>query len=196
MGPLERTFIKSTFDALNDFIASNLGYILSSPEIPISDTVSESKSPFTVRVPGRQPKKPSAIVDFRREGERSATVRKLVEAGEVDFFDLSGKVAAWFRDSLFWPKTYLFVTQATIKRGHNSWKLTGILATKLEYGELAEDAEKIVEQMQRGVVHKKISKAIVYPHFVAKGGRIVTEDEARSSNPNPARRTTSTNSCV
>jgi hypothetical protein len=171
--------IKSTFNALNDFVATNVAYILSLPEISPSDRVSEKKSPFNLRLAGRVPTKPAVVVDFKREGERSATMRRLVDANDAGFFELSEKLASWFRDSLFWPKTYLFVTQATIRRGRTSWRIAGILATKLEYGEFAEDAEKIVEQMQKGVIRKKIRKGIVYPHYVEKDGGLVREAEVK-----------------
>ena len=171
--------IKATFNALNDFIAANVAYIVGLPEIVPDSRIPQRDSAFKLPLSGRLPRKPAQVVEFKKQGERPATVRKLVNANEVEFFDLSEKVARWFRDALFWPKTYLFVAQTTITRGRSSWRVVGVLATKLEYGEFAEDAEKIVEQMQRGVIRKKIKKGMVYPHYTEENGRVVRRNSVK-----------------
>jgi hypothetical protein len=171
--------IKATFNALNEFIAANVGYIVGLPEILPDSGIPQRDSVFKLPLSGRLPRKPAQVVEFKKQGERSATVRKLVDASDVAFFDLSEKVARWFRDALFWPKTYLFVAQTTITRGRSPWRVVGILATKLEYGEFAEDAEKIVEQMQRGVIRKKIKKGMVYPHYTQENGHVVRRNSVK-----------------
>lgn len=170
--------LQPTYKVLTDFVASNVVMILNTDEVVPVESSERLRPAVYVEKAKTRTRARSYVVDFYKT-DRLSTLRKLAGAREAEFFDLSENIANWFKEALFWPKTYLFIAQFTVSQGGLSHTFVGILATNLSHGQLAEHEEKILEQIKKGVIAKKIRKGLVFPHLVVQGDELRLEPKAK-----------------
>src|SRR2546429_3665181 len=157
---------------LSDFVKENMALLFSMPEVSVTSLDRKSHSAIRLQSALGVTKRRAVLTAFEEEGEEFRTIQSLRVASEVDFFKLSEKVAGWFKETSFWPKTYLFIVQALITYGKFSTKAVAILASRLEYGDLAEHEETVVEQIKGAVIRRRIRKGMIYPHVREKNGKL------------------------
>ena len=176
------------FRVLREFISRNLVYILNMDEEILGENSERMKAAIFLNSKRKLSLKRAYVLDFWKT-DRLKILREIAESNEAQFIDLSYKIADWLRDSLFWPKTYLFVAQFKLKDLTGSIGFVGILLTKLLRGQLAEHPERILEQLDTGVIGTDIKKGHVFPHIAIKGNALATEEKVKSfeDHPNPAK---------
>jgi len=178
--------IQPSFKVLRDFIESNLAMIVNMREESPGESETVGPALF-VESSGRRTRKRAYVLGFWKT-ERARVLSDITRASQLVFLDLSVKVANWLKESLFWPKTYLFMVQFNISEVKSSKGFVGVLLTKLKVGQLAENPETILRQIREGVIDSGIKKGHVFPHITMGGNGLAIEEKVKSfeDQPSPA----------
>ncbi len=175
--------IQPSFKVLRNFIESNLAMVLNMAE-ESPTTTEAARSALFVEPRGRRTRKRAYVLGFWKT-DRLPVLRKIVDANQSLFLDLSETIANWLKNSLFWPKTYLFVVQFDVPEVKQSKGFVGILLTKLKSGQLAEDEKTILQQIRQGVIDNNIKKAHLFPHVIMGGNGLAVEERVKAFEDQP-----------
>jgi len=161
--------IQPSFKVLRDFIESNLAMIVNMREESPGESETVGPALF-VESSGRRTRKRAYVLGFWKT-ERARVLSDITRASQLVFLDLSVKVANWLKESLFWPKTYLFIVQFEIPEVKSSKGFVGIL-----------------RQIREGVIDSGIKKGHVFPHITMGGNGLAIEEKVKSfeDQPSPA----------
>ena len=166
------------FPELKDFIYKNIVTLFNMPEYSIEMGLSNAVLYVKGGRRGRLPK--AYITEFEERNEKFTLIDSIRRSCDDKIFVLgSERIAEWFREERYWPKTYLFIVQCSIEVGSFSESFIGIMATKLEYGVLAESPDKIMEQLRQGIIGDIIKKGMIYPHIVEENGILKVEPRVK-----------------
>jgi hypothetical protein len=175
----EESLSSGTYPDFHRLIRTNLATILNLRE-SLSQNGDEEVIPSPVHVEGGDKRKQrwakSDIASPKENTNRYVLVdNAALSKSDDEFVTAADTITLWFKDTRFWPKTYLFITQFTAKAGNFVAHSCGILTTKLESGTLVTDPEVIVRQLQREQVGKIVKKGLVYPRIININGKMTTK---------------------
>lgn len=171
---------KPPYATLWKFVTQNLSVMFNLPETPVLRGRSKSRPPITLLTKDARKERARAYVcDFlQTKGKELLHALSAANQGKK-FEDCATEVGELFKETPFWPKTYLFTAQFRVESKTFSHNYAGILATKLEYGVLAENQAIILEQLKQGTINEKVNKGLIYPHTIERAKSIEVEDRAK-----------------
>ncbi len=175
--------IQPSFKVLRDFIEANLAVIVNMREETPGTSDATAPALF-VESRSRRTRKRAYVLGFWKT-ERLKVLRDIAEASQSLFLESSEKVANWLKESLFWPKTYLFIAQFVIPEVKSSKGFVGILLTKLKSGQLAENQETVLRQIREGVIDSSIKKGHVFPHVIMGEKGLAVEEKVKAFEDQP-----------
>ena len=188
---LDNTKLSSrTYSVLSNFLYKNLVILVNAFEIPRLEK-KEIRPP--IHIEGGDPRRERAIsyvTSFADREKGALLLNDLRFCRDDDSFSAcTRKVSQLFLATPFWPRTYLFVTQFSIKHESFTDDFTGIMTTRLHYGQLAEDPRRVISQIKSGVIGDTIKKAAIYPHIFEKDGKATSEPYVKvyEDTPRPAK---------
>jgi len=172
--------LSTTYSVLSDFVYRNLAILVNLFEIPRLER-QEIRPP--IHLEGGDPRKERAkayVSSFMDEEKGPLTLNNLrLCKDDSSFSTYAREISQRFLETRFWPRTYLFILQFSIKHKDFSKRFVAILTTKLQYGQLAEDTRKVIYQIETGVIGDTVKKAMIYPYIFEKKGKITIEPYAK-----------------
>jgi hypothetical protein len=172
--PIYSTFNKFLTDNVTILFNKGEAYYLHSKDI---------KSPplLLASVDARKERSRAYLVPFKKKGSKRNLLNEVRNSkSRHELLKATNKIASLFRQTPFWPKSYLFVIRFNISYKSFRHNFVGIFITRLEQGRLAEDATKIIEQLKRGIIGDVVKKGLIYPHVTRKKGKLLLERKAKS----------------
>ena len=178
-----------TYSVLLTFLYKNLVILVNLFEIP---RMERKKIHPPIHLEGGDPKKElaKAYITSFTDKKNGVLLNDLQLCDDDDSFSIyAHKISQLFLETRFWPRTYLFITQFSIKHPRIIERFIGILTTKLQYGQLAEDPERIISQIESGIIGDTVKKAAIYPHISEENGKIITKPYVKvyEDTPRPAK---------
>jgi len=179
-----------TYSILSTFLYKNLAILMNLFEIPRLER-QEIRPP--IHLEGGDPRKERAkayVTSFIDTAKGPLILDGLrLCKDDVSFSTYAREMSQRFLETRFWPRTYLFLLQFSVMHSSFSEKFAAILTTKLQYGQLAEDARRVIDQIRYGVIGDTVKKAAIYPHIFEKNGKIESEPYIKvyEDNPYPAK---------
>jgi len=161
---------------LTDFLTQNIAMILNLDE-RIQGATTERPSDLFLSTRLRS-RKTAVVVGFEK-ADNEKFMHSLLDAGDVPFIDGAKSIAELFRESLFWPRSYLFVVQFVVILPRKELPFLAVLATNVAYGELREHEKNVVDLIKEGIISKRIRKGIIYPKAIARDGGITYERKCK-----------------
>ncbi|MHA1664301.1 MAG: hypothetical protein ACTSVW_00495 [Candidatus Njordarchaeales archaeon] len=180
--------LSEKFSTLNNFICNNIATIFNLYEV--SMLTSEIREIPRLRISGsfgRIRRSKAYICEFFKDRSRELLNRIRTCEKDEDFRREANILAEDFRRTLFWPKCYLFIVQFSLTSVLKE-NFLAVLTTKLTHGALAENPEKIIEQLKKRLIDEKVKKGMIFPHIIQKDDKLTTEYKAKvyEDNPKPA----------
>lgn len=185
----QKFFTKSIPIGILETLEENLKALLSFPEAEIKRDTGE-KPPIICDTPllnkirdGAQSK--CFIVDVRDDTKLDMLSSLQNNSRDRVFEEMASIIANYLKGRPRWPVCLLIITQFRISEIDGIF--VGILTTDLKVGEyLTYDTEKILEELASPISDRYLAKGFVFPHVVAKDGKLITENRVKIYQKNEA----------
>ncbi len=177
----QRQIATSEYAPLRNFLTTNLAILLNMKETIFVKGDPGSEAPLTFSE-GRRGGKPGKafVVDFQSSSSRQQILDEARGARDIQVFNqIASAIAQRFLDRPFWPKSYLFIAQYRISHNDFENQFLAIFTTQLQYGKFVEDADKIVDQLEKAMVGDKVKKVLVYPILKRENDHLDTDPKVK-----------------
>lgn len=179
LGP--KTLKDEPYSIFRRFLVENISILFNKGESLYRHSKAIHKPPIRLRsVDARKERSGSNIVPFRKKGSKRGVLDDVRESkGRKDFLSAARKIAILFKQTPFWPRSYLFVVRFVVSAQAFRKRFVGILTAQLEQGRLAENTEKIMEVLKVGIIGDVVKKGLIYPHVISVDGKVRMESKAK-----------------
>jgi hypothetical protein len=185
----QKFFTKSIPTGIMDALEENLKALLSFSEAEIKRDTGE-KPPIVCDTPLLNKISDNAqskcfIVDFTDDTKLDMISSLQNNIQDKVFEEIASSIANYLKGRPRWPVCLLIITQFRISEIDGIF--VGILTTDLKIGEyLTYDTEKILEELASPISDRYLAKGFVFPHVVAKDGKLTTENRVKIYQKNEA----------
>lgn len=178
----QKFFTESIPSGIMGALEENLKALLSFPEAEIKRDIGE-KPPIICDTPLLNKISDNAqskcfIVDFRDDTKLDIISSLQNDIQDKVFEEVASTIANYLKGRPRWPVCLLIITQFRISEIDGVF--VGILTTDLKVGEyLTYDTEKILEELASPISDRYLAKGLVFPHVVAKDGKLTAENRVK-----------------